>query len=340
MLVENFNFFYFYSPVSYSTPFFCLILFIFVFPKRCLLYVKMKERAFATLIFGLLLFILLSFVEKVEEETAGDVSIIGDESIPMGNVQKQTSSSYSPPSSSSSSSVKEEYALALDRLLDAKVVKSPYHHVYVEQFVPPYYLKSINEDFPESLKHSGHVEDHVLREGNEIKGSFKKFLDQMASVETRRTLEKVFSVDLSKTFIRTTMRGLSIKEDGRVHQDDVSKKVTALVYLSEKWPHAGDGGKLRLLTKRDINSNITVANDAAFGNLLAFLNPAAQGDKTRGFHGYSRLIGERRTVQINYQTRIKVSGPEEKKKRYIYPADKRIRSGKYELPSGIRLAVE
>tara|TARA_B100001778_G_C18471353_1_gene575925 strand:- start:601 stop:774 length:174 start_codon:yes stop_codon:yes gene_type:complete len=56
-------------------------------------------------------------------------------------------------------------------------------------------------------------------------------------------------------------------------------------------------------------------------------------------------------VQINYQTRIKIGGDEKKngkrlqknkneKPRYLYPNDPRIRDGSYELPGGVRLAVE
>jgi hypothetical protein len=82
-----------------------------------------------------------------------------------------------------------------------------------------------------------------------------------------------------------TLRGLSrASVDGRIHIDDESKKVSVLAYLSEDWPFAGDGGKLRLLRRRDYASG-GVQAEAFGGDVLAFKNPAAYGVKNAGFHG-------------------------------------------------------
>ncbi len=259
-------------------------------------------------------------------------------------------------------------SLRLSALLDADVDGKPFEHVYVREFISSGCLRRVNADFPESLKKfstygGGNINEGILRERGEIVGAFEQFLDLMASTTLRKAFESVFRTDLSNTFVRSTIRGVATKEDGRIHADDASKVVTALVYLNEDWPHeseCGACGKLQLLAKRDLRSNSTPANDAFGGNLLAFKNPAAFGKKG-GFHGFTKFSPggclsrddgcERKMVQINYQTRIKIGGDEKKngkrlqknkneKPRYLYPNDPRIRDGSYELPGGVRLAVE
>ena len=259
-------------------------------------------------------------------------------------------------------------SLRLPGLLDADVDGKPFEHVYVREFISSGCLRRVNADFPESLKKfstygGGNINEGILRERGEIVGAFEQFLDLMASTTLRKAFESVFRTDLSNTFVRSTIRGVATKEDGRIHADDASKVVTALVYLNEDWPHeseCGACGKLQLLAKRDLRSNSTPANDAFGGNLLAFKNPAAFGKKG-GFHGFKKFSPggclsrddgcERKMVQINYQTRIKIGGDEKKngkrlqknkneKPRYLYPNDPRIRDGSYELPGGVRLAVE
>ena len=277
--------------------------------------------------------------------------------------------------SSSSSSSSSSCSLRIDDLLTARVSKKPFEHVYVPGFISKECLREVNRDFPESLKRissygGGNIDEGALRKRNEIGGSFEAFLDAMASATLRKAFEQVFRTDLSNTFIRSTIRGVATKEDGRIHADDASKIVTALVYLNEEWVHeseCGECGKLQLLARRDLRSNSTPANDAYGGNLLAFKNPAAFGENG-GFHGFKKFSPrtdggclsqdagcERKMVQINYQTRVKLFGDDEKKNGrrrqttgkkkkqqnvvYVRPNDPRVRDGSVELPGGVRLAI-
>ena len=280
--------------------------------------------------------------------------------------EKELSSSSSFFFSSSSSSCS---SLRIDDLINAKVSSKPFKHVYVKGFISKECLRKVNRDFPESLKRistygGGNIDEGALRKRNEIGGHFEAFLDAMASATLREAFERVFRTDLSNTFIRSTIRGVATKEDGRIHADDASKVVTALVYLNEEWPHepeCGECGKLQLLARRDLRSNSTPANDAYGGNLLAFLNPAAFG-KNGGFHGFTKFSStrkggclsqdagcERKMVQINYQTRVKLFGDDEKKngrrrkkknqQDFVRPNDSRVRDGSLELPGGVRLAI-
>jgi hypothetical protein len=266
-------------------------------------------------------------------------------------------------------------SLRIDDLLTARVYKKPFEHVYVPGFISKECLREVNRDFPESLNRissygGGNIDEGALRKRNEIGGSFEAFLDAMASATLRKAFEQVFQTDLSNTFIRSTIRGVATREDGRIHADDASKIVTALVYLNEEWVHeseCGECGKLQLLARRDLRSNSTPANDAYGGNLLAFKNPAAFG-KNGGFHGFKKFSPrtdggclsqdagcERKMVQINYQTRVKLFGDDEKKNGrrrqttgkkkkqqkvvYVRPNDPRVRDGSVELPGGVRVAI-
>lgn len=48
--------------------------------------------------------------------------------------------------------------------------------------------------------------------------------------------------------------------------------MSVLIYLNEDWPFEGDGGKLRLLKKRDYTA-LGVQVEAFGGDVLAFKNP-------------------------------------------------------------------
>ena len=138
-------------------------------------------------------------------------------------------------------------SLRLSALLDADVDGKPFEHVYVREFISRGCLRRVNADFPESLKKfstygGGNINEGILRERGEIVGAFEQFLDLMAPTTLRKAFESVFRTDLSNMFVRSTIRGVATKEDGRIHADDASKVVTALVYLNEDWPHEPDCG--------------------------------------------------------------------------------------------------
>ncbi|XRB18794.1 glycosyltransferase family 29 protein [Pseudoscourfieldia marina] len=230
---------------------------------------------------------------------------------------------------SASASTSPPSLFDLELIKNARVVKKPFAHFVIPQFVK--HLEHINRDFPPSLKTKAHVDEVELAQKGEIYGEFDRLLKQLKSLEFRNALETAFDVSLANTFTRVSMRGVSWKMDGRIHADDASKRVSVLVYLNEEWTHGdGDGGKLRLLRSRNID-DYEVQVDSYGGNLLAFKNPAAFQNKKSGFHGYKLLEGDRRAIQVNYQTRIKMDGD------YVYPTDARIKDGSLKLPSGISL---
>ena len=132
---------------------------------------------------------------------------------------------------------------------------SPFAHVVCKRAIAPDTLKAINRDFPPSLTTQAHVDEEDLVEAGEIKGEFANLLKELKAPWLKHTLEGIFNVSLSNTFTRVTLRGITRADiDGRIHVDDESKRVSVLVYLNEDWPFEGDGGKLRLLKRRDFES--------------------------------------------------------------------------------------
>jgi hypothetical protein len=322
------------------------------------------------LMFFFALFALIAITITTKKTTTGTV-IIGFTGPAVDDVFADSDATHSNNINDNSNTNEKEScsSLRIDDLINAKVSSKPFKHVYVKGFISKECVRKVNRDFPESLKRistygGGNIDEGALRKRNEIGGHFEAFLDAMASATLREAFERVFRTDLSNTFIRSTIRGVATKEDGRIHADDASKVVTALVYLNEEWPHeseCGECGKLQLLARRDLRSNSTPANDAYGGNLLAFLNPAAFG-KNGGFHGFKKFSStrkggclsqdagcERKMVQINYQTRVKLFGDDEKKngrrrkkknqQDFVRPNDSRVRDGSLELPGGVRLAI-
>ncbi|KAK3265169.1 hypothetical protein CYMTET_26130 [Cymbomonas tetramitiformis] len=147
-----------------------------------------------------------------------------------------------------------------------------------------------------------HVEERTLREAREIYGAFATLLAEMRSPELQELLQTKFRQDLNSTGKRLSMRGITKVGDGRIHCDKESKVLTILLYLNEAWPQKGSGGHLRLLTSRNYRDYVEQIPSYQ-GNLVVFKNPS-RGKMIRkaGFHGYLPYLGERRVIQLNYQT--------------------------------------
>lgn len=191
---------------------------------------------------------------------------------------------------------------SLDGVMQATVEDEPYPHLLVEDFLSPEALAEINQDFPELLDAVAHVEEPELIKLNQIKGSFHNLLQQLGDPSGLRTaLGKKFGLDLTKTHTRFSMRGISVDEDGHVHTDDYKKVVTVLLYLNEDWTEPGSGGHLRLLRTGKVGD---VAKEVPSwgGRMLAFANTKPE---SRGWHGYTKYVGPRRAVQINWMTEMR-----------------------------------
>ncbi|MFO1059321.1 MAG: 2OG-Fe(II) oxygenase [Dongiaceae bacterium] len=175
--------------------------------------------------------------------------------------------------------------LDFGRLAAAPLLSEPCDHVVVQGFVRPAALQAINADYP-TIADPG----NFPLEGLSYGPGFRAFVAAMTGEAMRRCFGAKFGVDLGPYPTQMTVRRFAAPDDGYIHNDSVTKKITVLVYLNRDWHQPG--GRLRMLrSEHDIDDYLTEVEPAG-GTLLAFRR------NERSFHGFSRCEGERRSVQM------------------------------------------
>ena len=168
----------------------------------------------------------------------------------------------------------------------ARVVRTPFVHFVVNNFIPADAMAAINHDFPDVPKR-GSFPMSELRSGP----SFAALVEYLESPAAAQKFSEKLGIDLVGKPTTMTIRGFSGEQDGRVHTDSRSKLVTVLLYLNSDWNPA-DGG-LRLLNSDNLEDSFDEVIPAA-GTLLAFVNTE------NAWHGHKPFIGQRRSIQLNW----------------------------------------
>jgi hypothetical protein len=171
----------------------------------------------------------------------------------------------------------------------ATLVREPFDHIIVPEFVRPAARAAINSDFPEIAK-PGSFPVSELSYGP----AFAALLRTLTEDEFRRAFEQKFGIALVGRPTMVTVRGWCGNRDGNIHTDSVSKIITILIYMNSHW--TGSGGCLRLLrSATDIEDAITEVPPLD-GTLVAFRR------SDNSFHGHKPFIGPRRVIQLNWVT--------------------------------------
>lgn len=178
--------------------------------------------------------------------------------------------------------------LDLAALRHADVLREPYPHFVVENFVRRDRLTAILEDFPRDLRGGSYPLDQVHH--SEALGAL---IEALGSGELRDLVSTTFQIDLGDAPVMTTLRGHSRMKDGKVHTDSKSKLVTLLLYLNE--PGDVEATHLRLLRSPDVEDFFCEIATRA-GTLVGFRVTE------NCWHGYRPYEGPRRSVQLNYVT--------------------------------------
>ena len=136
--------------------------------------------------------------------------------------------------------------LDLESFDRAPLQHDPCDYVVVPRFLRPEALAACNRDFP-AIETPGNFAPEQVSCGP----AFELLRKELESPELRARFAAKFGMDLEPLRLEMTFRRFSEASDGAVHNDSRVKRLTALIYFNESWPHAT--GKLRLLRgKRDV----------------------------------------------------------------------------------------
>lgn len=179
-----------------------------------------------------------------------------------------------------------ERLVNLAALANAPLVREPFPHLVVREFLPESVMVEIDKDFPDVPKR-GSFPMSELHSGP----TFTALVEYLESAEIARAFSEKLGLDLTGKPTTMTIRGYSGEQDGRVHTDSRTKLVTVLLYLNSGWN--SPDGRLRLLRSNNLDDWFDeVPPDA--GTLLAFVNTE------NAWHGHKPFVGQRRSIQLNW----------------------------------------
>jgi SM-20-related protein len=179
--------------------------------------------------------------------------------------------------------------LGIEQFRTTPLVRQPFEHLIVPQFIGPRPLSEINADYPK-ISTSGSFPVDQLSFGP----AFRSFLDELNSDDFREAFEEKFGIELTGRPTITTVRGRCGPGDGKIHTDSATKIITVLIYMNESWDQLG--GRLRLLRSSSDLGDIIVEVPPIAGTLLAFKR------SNNSWHGHEPFVGERRVIQFNWLT--------------------------------------
>ena len=179
--------------------------------------------------------------------------------------------------------------LGIEQFRATALVRRPFEHLIVPQFISPQALAEINIDYPKISTSGSFPVDQLV-----FGPAFHTLLDELNGDEFREAFEEKFALDLAGRPTITTVRGRCGPSDGKIHTDSATKIITVLIYMNEAWDQPG--GRLRLLRSSHDLNDIIVEVPPISGTLLAFKR------SNNSWHGHESFVGERRVIQFNWLT--------------------------------------
>jgi SM-20-related protein len=122
------------------------------------------------------------------------------------------------------------YYLGIEQFRTTPLVRQPFEHLIVPQFIATQGLAEINADYPKISTSGSFPVDQVV-----FGPAFQTLLDELNSEAFREAFEDKFEIDLSGRPTITTVRGRCGPGDGKIHTDSVTKIITVLIYMNESW---------------------------------------------------------------------------------------------------------
>jgi hypothetical protein len=136
-----------------------------------------------------------------------------------------------------------------------------------------------------------------------IRGHFEALIEELRGPEFQAAIERKFEIDLTDRPTMYTVRGFVWEKDGAIHTDSVTKIITVLLYMNERWQE--DAGRLRLLRSPNDLEDFAAEVPPYGGTLLVFRR------SDNSWHGHKPFVGPRRAVQLNWVTTQDVADHEQ-----------------------------
>lgn len=165
--------------------------------------------------------------------------------------------------------------------------RTPFPHLVLPGFVLPEACAAARVAFPDS----GHGGIAPAAAHDKADG-LGRLLAALRDPRTTALFAEKFGEALDPGALMIHLRSRCTAQDGRIHTDSARKRVTALIYLNESWPHAG--GRLRLLRGPDDMEDMLAEVPPLDGTLIAFRRSDVS------WHGHHPFEGVRRAVMFNW----------------------------------------
>ena len=102
--------------------------------------------------------------------------------------------------------------LGIEQFRATALVRQPFEHLIVPQFIGPQALSEINGDYPKISTFGSFPVDQLV-----FGPAFQALLDELNSDAFREAFEDKFAIDLSGRPTITTVRGKCGPSDGKIH---------------------------------------------------------------------------------------------------------------------------
>lgn len=180
--------------------------------------------------------------------------------------------------------------LDFDALRSADKRTQPFNYFIAKGAVTEDEAEAVRGDYP-AINKPGYLPLSKL----EASGAFKRLTDDLNSPELAEVLTEKFGVDFTDKPRMITVRRLSQKSDGPIHNDSKSKILTMLIYLNKEWDGTG-AGCIRALNGPDDFDDFAEEVPPLSGYVFAFLRDE------NSWHGHLPYEGERYVIQTTFLT--------------------------------------
>ncbi len=175
-------------------------------------------------------------------------------------------------------------------LREAPVAHEPYDYFVAHGALSREQAAEIRRDYP-AIDRPGYLPLSKLT-GSQ---AFNALMQDLQSAELAEILTEKFGVDFTDKPRMITVRRLSQKSDGPIHNDSRSKILTMLVYLNDVWD-GSSAGCIRVLNGPKDFEDFNVEVPPLYGSVFAFLR------SENSWHGHLPFEGERYVVQTTFLT--------------------------------------